>query len=152
MQCTIRFGLSPTQHFTVWEDHFALQGRTNPMGRPSTLTAEENAVVVKYFDSTRAAGAKLDEEGILVMVQQVVRACRGSNALACTLMNCGPVISSVGRDGHGVLGILTAALPLLRTPSLTTSGADSCTMFFCTWRSMESRCHQGIALYLHSCG
>ena len=88
--CKVRYGSDcpPRSTLRDWADRFALQGRTNPMGRPSTLTAEENAaVVVKYFDGTRAEGAKLNEDGILVMAQQVVRACRGSNALANLYFN-----------------------------------------------------------------
>ena len=46
-----------------------MQGRVNPIGRPPKLTPEETEAVAKYFGGTRAEGAVIDSEALVVMAK-----------------------------------------------------------------------------------
>ena len=74
----------PVSTLRDWGKKLAVQGCTNPIGRPGKLTHEESTALKTYFDDVRAEGASVDRECIALLAKDLVAKSRPYLAPECT--------------------------------------------------------------------
>ena len=74
-KCLFKYGETdcpPVSTLRDWGKKLAVQGCTNPIGRPGKLSHEESTALKTYFDDVRAEGASVDRECIGLLVKDLV--------------------------------------------------------------------------------